>query len=147
MVVCAVALCALPASASAALRKATGKTSQGKRALAHIREDNSVALVKLYYAADCRKPTFKYSAGIYFRDVPDAPFQRQGDAFSDGGPLKRKLSKGRYAKLVGQMTGAPSAAGGWEGTLQITVRVYNRKDKQIDACKTGQLSWKVALPG
>jgi hypothetical protein len=129
------------------LRKATGKTSQGKRALAHIREDNSVEFVKLNYVADCRKPGFKYSAGINFKDVPDAPFQRQGDAFSDGGPLKRKLPNGRYAKLVGQMAGAPSAAGGWEGTLQITVRVYSRKGKRIDACKTGPISWKVALPG
>ena len=142
---CMVALCALPATASAAMRKATGKTNQGKAVSAWIRGDNSVALVKFAFKAKCRDPGYYWTDKMYFRDRPEGPFERQGEAFSDGGKYKMKYKDGP-ATFVANMTGAPSPAGGWEGTFRISVRAYNRRGKMIDFCKTRPLTWKVALP-
>jgi hypothetical protein len=44
------------------------------------------------------------------------------------------------------MAGAPSADGGWQGTFSISVRVYNRKGKLTDYCKTPRLTWTAGPP-
>jgi hypothetical protein len=141
----AVALSALPATAGAATRKATGQTSAGEPVTLWVRADNSVSLVKFKWEAKCRAPGFTWRDKLYFRDRPEGPFKREGAAFSDGGTFKKRYKEGP-ATFNTRMAGAPSADGGWEGTFSISVRVYNRKGKLTDYCRTGRLTWKAGPP-
>jgi hypothetical protein len=141
MAAAAMALGAIPATAGAAMRKTVGKTSQGKQALVWVRDDNSVARVDVRYKAKCRKKGRSVTGRMYWRDRPQGPFQRNGEAFSDGGE-----TRDNEIKLGTQMNGAPDPAGGWTGTFSITATVYNRRGKVRDTCKTGELSWKVGAP-
>jgi hypothetical protein len=138
----AVALSAVPATASAANRKATGKTQQRLPSLAWVREDNSIALVKLTYRAECRAPGYYWRDRVYFVDNAKRPFQREGANFSDGGKFEMKYREGP-AIFNTKMTGGPSPEGGWQGTFAITVRVYNKRKKLTDFCRTPALTWKV----
>jgi hypothetical protein len=138
----ALLLCALPAPASAAMRKATGKTNQGLAALAWVRDDNSVALVKLKYKTRCRAPGYTAGSTIYFRDNERKPFVRDGALFSDGGKFEGPYKRGKVV-FTTAMAGGPSADGGWEGTFRVQMRFYNRQGRQIDFCKTGVRRWKV----
>jgi hypothetical protein len=134
----------LPATANAAMRKATGKTNQGLAALAWVRDDNSVALVKLKYKTRCRKPGYTAGSIIYFRDNERKPFARDGARFSDGGKFEEPYKRGK-AVFTTAMAGGPSAGGGWEGTFRVQMRFYNRQGRMIDFCKTGVRTWKVGL--
>ena len=145
MAVAAVALTALPATASAAMRKATGKTSQGLAALTWVRDDNSVALVKLRYKTRCRAPGYTAGSTIYFRDNERKPFVRDGARFSDGGKFESPYKRGKVV-VTTAMAGGPSADGGTEGTFRVQMRFYNRQGRQIDFCKTGVKAWKVGPP-
>jgi hypothetical protein len=145
MLVVAVALCALPAAASAAMRKATGKTSQRLPALVWVRDDGSVALVKVKYRARCRAPGFRSSGVMYYRDNERKPFVRNGAQFSDSGKFE-ETSRGVRTVFTTSMSGGPSADGGFEGNFRVQTRYY-RKGKRFDFCQTGVRTWKVGPPG
>jgi hypothetical protein len=145
LLVGATALCALPAVANAAMRKATGKTSQRLPALVWVRDDGSVALVKVKYRARCRAPGFRSSGVMYYRDNERKPFVRNGAQFSDGGKFEDTI-RGVRTVFNTSMSGAPSADGGFEGNFRVQTRYY-RKGKRIDFCQTGVRTWKVGPPG
>ena len=92
----AVTACVVPAAADAAMRKATGETSQGRGALVWVRDDNSVALVKVQWRAACRR-SVPATGSLYFRDNQRQPFVRDGARFSDGGKTTDRLSGGTKA--------------------------------------------------
>jgi len=142
----AVGLSAVPASAGAAMRKATGKTNQGLAALVWVREDNSIALVRLRYRAKCRADGFYWRDNMYFRDNERKPFKRDGANFSDGGKFTAQYREGP-AVFNTKMSGGPTAEGGWQGTFTTTVRVYNKRKKLTDFCRTPAITWKVGAPG
>ena len=146
LAVAAVALSALPATASAAMRKATGETNQGLPALVWVREDNSIALVQVRYRAKCRAPGFYWRDKMYFRDNERNPFQREGANFSDGGKFTAQYREGP-AVFNTKMTGGPSPEGGWQGTFSTTVRVYNKRKKLTDFCRSPAVTWTVGAPG
>ena len=143
--VCAVALCALPATASAAIRKATGETSQRLPALVWVRDDGSVSLLKVKYRARCRAPGFRSSGVMYYRDNERKPFVRSGAQFSDGGKFEDTV-RGVRTVFTTSMSGAPSADGGFEGNFRVQTRYY-RKGRRIDFCQTGVRTWRVGPPG
>jgi hypothetical protein len=145
LLVGATALCALPAVANAAMRKATGKTSQRLPALVWVRDDGSVALVKVKYRARCRAPGFRSSGVMYYRDNERKPFVRNGAQFSDGGKFEDTI-RGVRTVFNTSMSGVPSADGGFEGNFRVQTRYY-RKGKRIDFCQTGVRTWKVGPPG
>jgi hypothetical protein len=145
LLVGATALCALPAVANAAMRKAKGKTSQRLPALVWVRDDGSVALVKVKYRARCRAPGFRSSGVMYYRDNERKPFVRSGAQFSDGGKFEDTI-RGVRTVFNTSMSGAPSADGGFEGNFRVQTRYY-RKGKRIDFCQTGVRTWKVGPPG
>jgi hypothetical protein len=145
VVLIAAMACALPAATNAAMRKAAGKTSQGLAALVWVRDDGSVALVKVKYKARCRAPGFRSSGVMYFRDNERKPFVRSGAQFSDGGKFEETI-RGVRTVFNTSMSGGPSADGGFEGNFRVTTRYY-RKGKRIDFCQTGVRTWKVAPPG
>jgi hypothetical protein len=145
LLVGATALCALPAVADAAMRKATGKTSQRLPAVVWVRDDGSVALVKVKYRARCRAPGFRSSGVMYYRDNERKPFVRNGAQFSDGGKFEDTI-RGVRTVFNTSMSGAPSADGGFEGNFRVQTRYY-RKGKRIDFCQTGVRTWKVGPPG
>jgi hypothetical protein len=145
LLVGATALCALPAVANAAMRKATGKTSQRLPAVVWVRDDGSVALVKVKYRARCRAPGFRSSGVMYYRDNERKPFVRNGAQFSDGGKFEDTI-RGVRTVFNTSMSGAPSADGGFEGNFRVQTRYY-RKGKRIDFCQTGVRTWKVGPPG
>jgi hypothetical protein len=142
----AVALSGAPATASAAMRKARGETNQGLPALLWVREDNSIALVQLRYRAKCRAPGYYWRDNMYFRDNERKPFQREGANFSDGGKFTGHYREGP-AVFNTKMTGGPSPEGGWQGTFTTSVRVYNKRKKPTDFCRTPAITWKVGAPG
>ena len=137
---------AVPATAGEAMRKAPGRTNQGKEALVWARGDNSVALVKLKYVAVCRDKDFVWRDKIYFRDTKERPFTRDGVNFSDGGTFEAQFREGP-ASFTTQMAGGPSTDGGWKGTFKMTVRVYNKRRKLTDVCKTRTITWWTAPAG
>jgi hypothetical protein len=137
---CAVVACTAPATADAAIRKATGETSQGRPVLLWVRDDGNVTLVKFKWQARCRKRGFVWRDNMYFRDRPEGPFQRNGGAFSDGGTFKKRYRGGLRPTFNTHMTGAPAEGGGWEGTFRASVRVFNRRGRMLDYCKTGSLT-------
>jgi hypothetical protein len=137
---------ALPVTASAATRKAIGKTAQGKRAAVWVRDDGSVSLVKLYYRAACRAPGFRSTGSIVFIDNTKQPFVRSGATFSDGGVRTARTREGKTV-ANSKMTGGPSADGGQEGTFSMALRYYDKRGHRLDFCKTGTLKWKVGPPG
>ena len=143
--VIAATLCALPATATAAMRKATGKTSQRQPALAWVRDDGSVALVKVKYRARCRAPGYRSSGVMYYRDNTRKPFVRDGARFSDSGKFETKDRRGKIV-FTTSMAGGPSADGGWEGSFRVQTRWFDRRGHQIDFCQTGVRKWKVAAP-
>jgi hypothetical protein len=145
LLVGATALCALPAVANAAMRKATGKTSQRLPVVVWVRDDGSVALVKVKYRARCRAPGFRSSGVMYYRDNERKPFVRNGAQFSDGGKFEDTI-RGVRTVFNTSMSGAPSADGGFEGNFRVQTRYY-RKGKRIDFCQTGVRTWKVGPPG
>jgi hypothetical protein len=140
-----VVLSALPATASAANRKATGKTSQGRQALVWVRGDGSVSYVRVRFKADCRKPDYVWTDGMFFRDRAPEPFQRDGAMFSNGGKFKKPYPGGSAAFNT-MMTGGPSADGGFEGTFRVSVRLYSRKHRLRDVCRAQAVTWKVGPP-
>jgi hypothetical protein len=140
---CAVGLCALPATADAAMRKATGKTNQGQSAVAWVRDDNSVAHVLVKYKARCRKPGFVVTGRMGYRDNQRKPFVRDGALFSDSGKGDIPYRRGKMV-FTTAMAGGPSAAGGFEGSFRVQMRVYNRQGRLIDFCKTGVRTWSVS---
>ena len=138
-------LCALPVGASAATRTVKGKTSQGLRASAKIREDNSVARVSVKYRARCRKRG-EVRGGIFWQDsAGERGFERNGESFSDGGRFRVRQRRFRAA-IDSKMTGAPASGGGWAGKFSVVVRVKNRRNRTIDVCKTRSRSWRVGAP-
>jgi hypothetical protein len=144
MLVCAVGMSALPAVASAAMRKATGKTSQRLPALVWVRDDGSVSLVKVKYRGSCRARGFRSTGVIYYRDNTRKPFVRDGALFSDGGTFEDTI-RGVRTVFTTAMSGGPSADGGFEGNFRVQTRYY-RKGRRIDFCQTGVRTWKVGPP-
>jgi hypothetical protein len=142
---CAVVLCAAPATADAAIRKATGETSQGKPVLLWVRDDGVVTLLKFKWEADCRTRGFVWRENMYFRDKPEGPFKREGAAFSDGGTFKKRFRGGVTVTYNTAMTGAPAEGGGWQGTFRVSAREY-RRGRMVDFCKTGRLTWRAGPP-
>jgi hypothetical protein len=144
--VCAVALCALPATASAATRKGTGQTSQHKHALVWVRDDGSVSLVRLGFKAPCRAPGYTIASRMYFRDIEPGRFVRDGARFSDDGKFTKRFPDRTKLVATVAMSGGPSADGGFEGTFRAQLRYYDRRGRFEDFCKTPAITWKVGPP-
>jgi hypothetical protein len=137
----ALALCALPATADAAMRKATGETSQGKRALMWIRGDGSVALIAIKFDASCRRGEV-WADGMRFRSDPET---RETDTVSVGGKFRSRY-RGGTAAFNTRVTAQRRPDGGYHGAFRTTVAIYNKGKRLTDLCKTGVLTWTVGPP-
>jgi hypothetical protein len=130
----AVALCVLPAVASGATARWTGKTNQGRAAIAHVRDDGRIRLIKTKYKASCRKAGYTWVSSQLWKDAPEGPIEQGGGQFSDSGPLSGPYKRGSYT-IEGSVAGT-IADGRIRGTQSLVIRIYNRQKRQIDVCKS-----------
>jgi hypothetical protein len=130
----AVGLCVLPAMASGATARWTGKTNQGRAAIAHVGDDGRIRLIKTKYKADCRKPRYTWSSSQLWKDAPEGPIEQGNGQFSDSGPLSGPYKRGSFT-VEGSVAGT-IADGRIKGTQSLVIRVYNAQKRQIDVCKS-----------
>src|SRR4051812_13653725 len=144
MVVCAFALCALPASASAATARWTGKTNQRRAAIAHVRDDGRLRLMKVKYKADCRKPGYTWTSAQIWKDLPEGPIEQGNGQFSDSGSLTDTYKRGSFT-VEGSVSGT-IANGRIDGTQSLVIRLFNKQKRQIDVCKSN-IRFTARAPG
>jgi hypothetical protein len=125
-----VALLLVPAVASAADYR--GKTSQGRKASAHV-VDGRLKLLKLSWKIPCRKEGYTWSDGTNWVDRETGPIEHEGAKFTDGGRREDQYVDGRTVTketLEGEILD-----GRVKGKSTIRVRLYAKSGKRLDYCR------------
>jgi hypothetical protein len=95
--------------------------------------DGTLDLVRVKWVAHCRNKRFVWRDKTYFRNLPDGPIERQGDAFSDSGRLRVRYKDGTHSIRTARLAGRFLPDNKVIGTDTETVRLYKGK-KRIDFC-------------
>lgn len=136
----ALAALLVPAAAvPAAADDYRGKTSQGKKASAHVFEGR-LKLLKLFFKLPCRTEGYTWSDGTHWVDRPTGPIEHNGSKFTDGGRREQKYTDGRVVTketLEGEILD-----GRVKGRSTIRVRIYGKSGKRVDYCR-GTISFDI----
>jgi len=131
-------------TAAAATARWTGKTNQGRAAIAHVRDDGRIRLIKTKYKAGCRKPGYTWVSQQLWKDLPEGPIEQGNGQFSDSGLLTDTYKQGSFT-VDGSVSGT-IADNRIEGTQSLVIRLFNRQKRQIDVCKS-KIRFTVRAPG
>jgi hypothetical protein len=110
-----------------------GQTSQHLPAKVVV-TDGTLQLVYVKWVGHCRNRHFVWRDKTYYRNMPEGPIERQGDAFSDSGRLVERYKDGTKAVRTARMAGTFLPDNKVIGKHAETVRLYNKRGKRIDYC-------------
>src|SRR4051794_3075323 len=110
----------------------TGRTNQHLAVRVVVRDGN-LDYIKVKWVAKCRTNHI-WRDKTYWRNRPEGPIERQGDAFSDSGRYVLTFKDGK-AIFDGKLSGSFLPNNRIAGTHFTKVRVYNKRGKRIDVCK------------
>ena len=129
LLILALAALALPGSAAAADYR--GKTSQGLRVSAFVK-DGRLKLLKINWRAPCDNGGYAKNRTDW-QDRPDGPIEHDGSKFTDSGVQDIRVDEGRYKitlKLAGEIL-----SDRLKGKMTVRLKFYDRKGRLVTSCR------------
>ena len=129
LLIIALAALALPGSAAAADYR--GKTSQGLRASAFVK-DGRLKLLKINWAAPCDHGP-RWKARTRWEDKPEGPIEHDGSKFTDSGSHEQVFPDGRVTftqKLAGQFSDRRIS-----GKMTVRMKLYTPEGEHVNNCR------------
>ena len=125
----AIGALAVPATATAADYR--GKTSQGLRVAAFVK-DGRLKLLRIDWKARCDH-NGPWRDRTRWQDKPEGPIQHDGSKFRDGGIEDKRFSDGRVvfnSKLSGELL-----EGRIKGKMSVRMKLYTPEGEHVNNCR------------